>query len=44
MAGASNCPAGPPPATAQGTRLGIWDCPALQGNQQWTLKYEEHAP
>ncbi|MFJ9951271.1 ricin-type beta-trefoil lectin domain protein [Kitasatospora sp. NPDC091207] len=31
-------------ATTQGTRLGIWDCPAPQGNQQWTLRYEEHAP
>ncbi|MFF1793196.1 ricin-type beta-trefoil lectin domain protein [Kitasatospora sp. NPDC058263] len=31
-------------ATTQGTRLGIWDCPALQANQQWTLTYEKHAP
>ncbi|MCX4684450.1 RICIN domain-containing protein [Kitasatospora purpeofusca] len=27
-------------ATEQGTRLGIWDCPALQGNQRWTLQPE----
>ena len=27
-------------ATTQGTRLGIWDCPGLQANQQWTLKPE----
>ncbi|MFG3052994.1 ricin-type beta-trefoil lectin domain protein [Kitasatospora sp. NPDC048239] len=27
-------------ATAQGTRLGIYDCPQLQANQQWTLKPE----
>ncbi|MFJ5123149.1 ricin-type beta-trefoil lectin domain protein [Kitasatospora sp. NPDC088548] len=31
-------------ATEQGTRLGIWDCPTLQNNQQWTLTYEKHAP
>ncbi|MFF2954942.1 ricin-type beta-trefoil lectin domain protein [Kitasatospora sp. NPDC057965] len=24
----------------QGTRLGIWDCPGLQANQQWTLNLE----
>ncbi|WP_380281618.1 ricin-type beta-trefoil lectin domain protein [Kitasatospora purpeofusca] len=27
-------------ATAQGTRLGIWDCPSLQANQRWTLQPE----
>ncbi|MFB7475021.1 ricin-type beta-trefoil lectin domain protein [Kitasatospora sp. NPDC056184] len=27
-------------ATAQGTRLGIWDCPVLQANQRWTLQPE----
>ncbi|MER7708417.1 ricin-type beta-trefoil lectin domain protein [Kitasatospora sp. NPDC097605] len=26
--------------TAQGTRLGIWDCPTLQDNQRWTLQPE----
>ncbi|MEU8512046.1 RICIN domain-containing protein [Kitasatospora sp. NPDC048722] len=30
-------------ATAQGTRLGIWDCPGLQANQQWSLA-PEHTP
>ncbi|WP_159424644.1 RICIN domain-containing protein [Streptomyces sp. TLI_053] len=27
-------------ATVQGTRLGIWDCPGLQANQQWTIQPE----
>ncbi|MEU6237799.1 RICIN domain-containing protein [Kitasatospora sp. NPDC047058] len=27
-------------ATAQGTRLGIWNCPGVQLNQQWTLNPE----
>ncbi|GAA1392372.1 hypothetical protein GCM10009639_23880 [Kitasatospora putterlickiae] len=27
-------------AADQGTRLGIWDCPSLQANQQWTLNLE----
>ncbi len=27
-------------ATDQGTRLGIWDCPNPQANQQWTLQSE----
>lgn len=27
-------------ATEQGTRLGIWNCPSLQSNQQWTLSPE----
>ncbi|MFD4395201.1 ricin-type beta-trefoil lectin domain protein [Kitasatospora sp. NPDC058478] len=31
-------------ATEQGTRLGIWNCPGLQANQQWSLNYEQHAP
>ncbi|MFD5920412.1 ricin-type beta-trefoil lectin domain protein [Kitasatospora sp. NPDC058201] len=26
--------------TAQGTRLGIWDCPGFQDNQRWTLQAE----
>ncbi|MFD8756717.1 ricin-type beta-trefoil lectin domain protein [Kitasatospora sp. NPDC059577] len=30
--------------TEQGTRLGIWDCPAPQANQQWNLTYEKHKP
>ncbi|WP_280685106.1 RICIN domain-containing protein [Kitasatospora sp. MAA19] len=30
-------------ATAQGTRLGIYSCPGLQANQQWTL-YPERTP
>ncbi|MFJ8041359.1 ricin-type beta-trefoil lectin domain protein [Kitasatospora sp. NPDC096147] len=29
-------------ATDQGTRLGIWDCPGLQANQQWTLQPERN--
>ncbi|MFI5643406.1 ricin-type beta-trefoil lectin domain protein [Kitasatospora sp. NPDC051705] len=31
-------------ATDQGTRLGIWDCPGVQANQQWSLQYEQHTP
>ncbi|MFE7590086.1 ricin-type beta-trefoil lectin domain protein [Kitasatospora sp. NPDC057512] len=27
-------------ATDQGTRLGIWKCPGLQANQQWTIQSE----
>ncbi|MFJ2810836.1 ricin-type beta-trefoil lectin domain protein [Kitasatospora sp. NPDC087271] len=27
-------------ATDQGTRLGIWTCPGVQANQQWTLQPE----
>ncbi|MFD8081625.1 ricin-type beta-trefoil lectin domain protein [Kitasatospora sp. NPDC059722] len=27
-------------ATDQGTRLGIWNCPGLQANQQWTIARE----
>ncbi|MGW1174613.1 ricin-type beta-trefoil lectin domain protein [Kitasatospora sp. NPDC002543] len=27
-------------ATDQGTRLGIWNCPGLQANQQWTINPE----
>ncbi|WP_405358625.1 ricin-type beta-trefoil lectin domain protein [Kitasatospora sp. NBC_00085] len=30
-------------ATDQGTRLGIWDCPGLQANQQWTIQPERTA-
>ncbi len=29
-------------ATDQGTRTGIWDCPGLQANQQWTLQPERN--
>ncbi|MCX4756217.1 RICIN domain-containing protein [Kitasatospora purpeofusca] len=29
-------------ATDQGTRVGIWDCPGLQANQQWTLQPERN--
>ncbi|MFJ8436160.1 ricin-type beta-trefoil lectin domain protein [Kitasatospora sp. NPDC094019] len=29
-------------ATDQGTRVGIWDCPNLQANQQWTIQPERN--
>ncbi|MFE2723384.1 ricin-type beta-trefoil lectin domain protein [Kitasatospora sp. NPDC059327] len=29
-------------AVDQGTHLGIWSCPGLQGNQQWTLNPERN--